>query len=489
MRLNKQQNKVVESKPCGYTILKGIKGTGKTSAAIYRALYLKNNYSLYDDDKILILTHNKENYNFINKMYIETEEETKYDYLTFFSRKDNSAQVKHLNDLLEYYFHKYNTKFKIKYKLISQEEKKLEFLKSSLDIVKKKYPKSKILKDDYLPFFLDEIRWIKSFGIEYEQYLSVSRTGRKVEKSCGPRTLKKNSSSRQAIYRLMEIYNDKLLKNRILDYEDMILFILKHINNLDNERYSHIFIDEGERYSRLEIEFIKTLYNKKTYSSFNFIIDTGAEENPYSIIVNKGRINSKWFDDKVKRFYFKEIVKGINKVVEDKFYYMERFEYVDLRHSKAFEMMRDITNLNEVIVNNEEGEVEYNEDELNAVPVFSNIAAGAPILINPEQQDNFYIPKYWLKGMKECFILQVKGDSMINANIDDGDYIVIRRQYSAQNNEIVAVNLEGSATLKRLHIGKDEILLMPENEKYKPIPINDEGVFIIGTAVGIIKNK
>ena len=112
-----------------------------------------------------------------------------------------------------------------------------------------------------------------------------------------------------------------------------------------------------------------------------------------------------------------------------------------------------------------------------------------PLLINPEQEGNFYIPKYWLKGIKDAFILKVKGDSMIGADINDGDFVVIRKQYNAQNGNIVAVDMHGSDTLKRLSIGKDEILLMPENDQYKPIPISEEGIYIIGIVVGVIKQK
>nr|WP_279285207.1 S24 family peptidase [Clostridium niameyense] len=132
---------------------------------------------------------------------------------------------------------------------------------------------------------------------------------------------------------------------------------------------------------------------------------------------------------------------------------------------------------------------EYKEHDLVSLPVFNDIAAGQPILMNPYVEDNFYIPKYWIKGMKDCFILKVKGDSMIGANIENGDYVVIKREQMAQNGDIVAVNLFGDATLKRLSINKSKILLMPENDKYDAIHIVEEGANIMGIAVGIIKGK
>ncbi len=77
----------------------------------------------------------------------------------------------------------------------------------------------------------------------------------------------------------------------------------------------------------------------------------------------------------------------------------------------------------------------------------------------------------------------------MGANIEDGDYVIIKRQQMAENRDIVAVNLDGSATLKRLLIKKSRAKLMPENKKFKPIEVPEEGASIIGVAVGIIKGK
>ena len=165
---------------------------------------------------------------------------------------------------------------------------------------------------------------------------------------------------------------------------------------------------------------------------------------------------------------------------------IENFKYRDIRHSRKYEFIRDLNNSSEIIVKNEDGEDEYTKEELRQLPIYSDIAAGEPILINPDIEGDFLLPKYWLKGINNCFILKVKGDSMIGADIYDGDYVVIRKQYMAQNNDIVAVDLDGSATLKRLVMNKAGILLMPENKKYNPIQIVDEEASIIGVAIGVI---
>lgn len=86
-------------------------------------------------------------------------------------------------------------------------------------------------------------------------------------------------------------------------------------------------------------------------------------------------------------------------------------------------------------------------------------------------------------------MLKVKGDSMIGANIHDGDYVLIRQQTIANNNDIVAIDLDGNATLKRLSIKKDGIFLIPENPKYDPIKVESEDAMIMGTAIGVISRR
>ncbi len=73
MKLESGQNRIVKSKHLGYGLLRGSLGTGKTTAAIYRGIYLKNQYCMYDKDKVLILSKNEENSNYIKNIYDEAE--------------------------------------------------------------------------------------------------------------------------------------------------------------------------------------------------------------------------------------------------------------------------------------------------------------------------------------------------------------------------------------------------------------------------------
>jgi SOS regulatory protein LexA len=489
MNLNKEQMRIVHSKPCGYSIIRGTKGTGKTTTGVYRILYLKNNYCLYEEDRALMVTYSKKGYNYINDVYDRAKEETKFEYMSLFSLIDNTLDLFDIDSMIERYFLEYKKHKKCNYELILDEQKKKNILSTCIMEIKKIYPRLKIFCEYNIKFFIDEIRWIKCNKYDTLQgYQDAQRVGRNVKKGEGPRRLLKNSSAREAIFKLMLLYNKKLREENYMDYEDMVLFALKQAKSKIIDRYTHILIEQAENFSKLQIDFLKTLYYVKSYSNFVFTVNTDIDKSINSCLMRRGRLYTKVLDERVKRYSLNTNYKINEENI--KVSSIENFEYCDFRHNKTYEFFRDFSDIEEeIIVNNEEGNVEYKHEELYDLPVFSNIAAGMPILINPQVEDNFYIPKYWLKGMKDCFILRVKGDSMIGANINDGDHVVIRKQYNAQNRDIVAVNLQGNATLKRLSISKDKVLLMPENDKYEPIPIDDEGIYIIGIVVGLIKNK
>ena len=130
----------------------------------------------------------------------------------------------------------------------------------------------------------------------------------------------------------------------------------------------------------------------------------------------------------------------------------------------------------------------YNSDfpkkEIANIPVIGKITAGEPILAVENIQDTFPIPVDFL-GNGEFFILTVSGDSMIEAGINDGDYVIIRKQNHCQNGDIVAALLEDEATIKRFYKEKDWIRLQPENSSMDPIIASD--VVIVGKLVGLYR--
>jgi repressor LexA len=118
------------------------------------------------------------------------------------------------------------------------------------------------------------------------------------------------------------------------------------------------------------------------------------------------------------------------------------------------------------------------------VPLVGRIAAGGPILAEEAVEDVFALPKQ-LVGEGTHFLLNVSGDSMIEAAIADGDWVVVRQQPVAENGDIVAAMIDGEATVKTLKRRDDKVWLMPHNPAYDPIPGDD--ATILGRVVAVLR--
>jgi len=119
------------------------------------------------------------------------------------------------------------------------------------------------------------------------------------------------------------------------------------------------------------------------------------------------------------------------------------------------------------------------------VPVVGRIAAGGPILAEQVVEDVFPLPRQ-LVGDGELFLLRVRGDSMVDAAICDGDWVVVRRQQVAENGEIVAAMIDGEATVKTLRRTDGHVWLMPQNRAYSPI--DGDAATILGRVVSVLRS-
>ena len=118
------------------------------------------------------------------------------------------------------------------------------------------------------------------------------------------------------------------------------------------------------------------------------------------------------------------------------------------------------------------------------VPLVGRIAAGRPILAEESIEGTFSLPRQ-LVGGGALFMLKVAGDSMINAAIADGDWVVVRQQSVADNGEIVAAMVDGEATIKTFERSNNHVWLMPHNPAYAPI-LGDEAT-ILGKVVALLR--
>ena len=118
------------------------------------------------------------------------------------------------------------------------------------------------------------------------------------------------------------------------------------------------------------------------------------------------------------------------------------------------------------------------------VPVLGRIAAGGPILAEEAVEDVFPLPRE-LVGEGSLFLLKVVGESMVDAAICDGDWVVVRQQNVADNGDIVAAMIDGEATVKTFKRTRGQVWLMPHNPAFDPIPGNDAAV--LGKVVTVIR--
>jgi repressor LexA len=118
------------------------------------------------------------------------------------------------------------------------------------------------------------------------------------------------------------------------------------------------------------------------------------------------------------------------------------------------------------------------------VPLLGQIAAGAPILADEQVEEVMPLPRE-LVGQGELFMLRVRGDSMTEDGVFDGDYVVVRSQRDADEHEMVAAMLDEEATVKRLSRKGGRIRLLPSNPAYEPI--DGDQATILGKVVAVLR--
>ena len=169
--------------------------------------------------------------------------------------------------------------------------------------------------------------------------------------------------------------------------------------------------------------------------------------------------------------------------------YLKRLEekgYIRKENQKGrtLKLIKDENGENVAKKKRKEAKDFYASREMVEVPVIGKITAGEPILAVENVTDTFPIPIDFV-GNSESFMLTVRGESMIEAGILSGDYILVRKQNTAENGEIVVALIEDEATVKTFYKEKDYIRLQPENSTMDPIIVpNCE---ILGKVIGVFR--
>jgi repressor LexA len=130
------------------------------------------------------------------------------------------------------------------------------------------------------------------------------------------------------------------------------------------------------------------------------------------------------------------------------------------------------------------------EDDFVDVPVLGKVAAGQPMLAVENYEDSVKVDRFFIGQNREVFALKVKGDSMIEAGIFDGDYVFIRKQLQASSGEIVVAMIGDEATVKRYYPEGDTIRFQPANSAMSPILVRKRdfrSVNLLGVVIGVYR--
>lgn len=168
--------------------------------------------------------------------------------------------------------------------------------------------------------------------------------------------------------------------------------------------------------------------------------------------------------------------------VHDHFEALIRKGYISRRANKS----RGIEILNHVSLQNNNNGANNNVTE---VPIVGRVSAGTPILAEENFEGTLFVDKSFVKQTNGVFALRVKGDSMINAGIFNGDFVIIQQQSQVNQGEIGVALIDDEATVKRIYKEKDKIRLQPENDTMDPIIVDpkEKEVSIIGKVKGVIR--
>ncbi len=130
------------------------------------------------------------------------------------------------------------------------------------------------------------------------------------------------------------------------------------------------------------------------------------------------------------------------------------------------------------------------EGDMVAVPVLGKVAAGQPILAIENREDTVHVDRFFLGAQRDVFALRVKGDSMIDAGIFDGDYLFVRKQPVAHSGDIVVAMINDEATVKYFYPDSERIVFKPANSRMVPIEVKKsefKPVNLLGTVVGVYR--
>ena len=271
LKLNMEQRRIVELEPGGHMLVKGVAGSGKTTVAVRRIPFLLNHYCHEKDDRVLLVTFNKTLRNYIKFLYNKVEDETEYQ-TQLFDGVNQDVTITTIDSLMNRYFQHCRKAEGVALNF----DRKLEYstMIFAINQVREQHPDIKMISPKNSNFLLDEINWIKACNIDDEEmYQNIDRIGRASGGKGIPQKLEKNSELRGAIFKLMISYDKLLRQQGYVDFKRMNILALNQARIAPMEKYTHILIDESQDLTKVQLEFLRCIYQEKKYSSIMFVAD------------------------------------------------------------------------------------------------------------------------------------------------------------------------------------------------------------------------
>ena len=511
LKLTKTQEKIVQQKNISTFVIAGEGQSGKTSIATLRMLYLLEHACSVGDKVVYVCANKKEKEQVIQ--LFET-----YDRLRNVSLFDEElkgeARIKDIDELIEEAADKAHVHLNLEIcNNISE-----DLIVSLLPQVRKAYPRVKWLKPEFVNFIQHEIQWIDACGyVLFEDYRTSARKGVSMK-------LPKKGSGRQAIWMLKDLASSELKKQGLMTKVQMQRDTLDYLKeDALRERYKHIIIDDVQNLTKVQLECIKA-FKAEDLGEVLFVMEKNGGVLPFAWIGAgnsfktigynmtgrvKHLVKRKKIAPPKKRvqveitpleLFMKELEQSASKCKQEKAnpscevevqgvdtshklsklpWYVETYQYINKITGVETIFQRD-SSAGETYID------EQKQDDVEALTIYSEIAAGMPIELIDEVSGKFELPSVFLNHKKNTYMLHVQGDSMIGAGISDGDYVVIQAG-NVNNHEIAAVYFNGATTLKRIVQEEEHILLVSENPKYDPIIIEDGDFRVMGKLIGVIK--
>ena len=506
-KLTHAQKKIAHLGMTGQSMVKGDIGTGKTTIGIARMLYLLE----ATGEKLLMVLAEKEASERAKSelMAVKNKEN-----MSLFQKDSRFSQGKVylLENLLTELANTYLTQQACDY----LEEVPETLLEEGILEVKKTYPRVKSLKEKEL--LQEEIKWIYAKGYTTEEgYLEAERVG------C---TMKwpKRGKTRKAMWQLKVYVENQLQAKQQMLIDDRDLRLLEQLKQGNRQEcYKHLIVDDVHLLTQVQLELLGLLRKEG-----EVLFLTHLQKVPSRLLgLSRGQSYKQLGYDMTGRVKHLSQLKGkgakrVAKKITTELTPLEIFmqnqaelyrENIDDQTSRVSHMPEEVSHMPEKKVqpwyiatykyinkitgvetvfeqDTSAGENyidEVKQEDVQSLPIYSDIAAGMPIEVVEDSCGTFELPGELLGHKKNTYMLHVQGDSMIGAGIEDGDYVVIQSG-SVSDREIAAVYYNGAITLKRIVQEEDCILLVSENPKYRPIRIEDGEFRAMGKLIGVLKN-